>query len=79
MKKGDSVMDFSINISSSARFKELEQQHLNPYQRRELVDSTIFQYGKVHGEKFIKDNSGHFYIGNCFREIGFGFLACEVR
>ena len=41
--------NYPINISSSAKFSELKDEKLTPYQLRELVDSTIFQYGKIHG------------------------------
>jgi hypothetical protein len=28
-----------------------------------LVDSTIFDYSKIHGEKYIRDHIQHIYLG----------------
>jgi hypothetical protein len=47
---------------------------MDQFQLRELVDSTIFDYSKWHGEKYIRDGIQHIYLGNSFKEIGFGFM-----
>lgn len=63
-------------------------QPMTPFELRELVDSTMFDYSKIHGEKYIRDHIQHIYlgilfmaigIGNSFREIGFGFMSLEIK
>lgn len=63
MIKGVPQIDYTIGISSSAKFEELYVQDMSPYELRELVDSTIFDYSKIHGEKYIRDHIQHIYLG----------------
>jgi len=64
--KGVPQIDYTIGISSSAKFEELYVQDMSPYELRELVDSTIFDYSKIHGEKYIRDHIQHIYLGKFF-------------
>ena len=39
---------------------------MSPFELRELVDSTIFDYSRTHGEKYIRDHIQHIYLGTDF-------------
>ena len=42
---------------------------MSPFELRELVDSTIFDYSRTHGEKYIRDHIQHIYLGTDFIHI----------
>jgi hypothetical protein len=64
--KGVPQIDYALSVSSSAKFEEIFIAEINPYQLRELVDSTIFDYSKIHGEKYIRDQLQYIYLGTFY-------------
>jgi hypothetical protein len=47
--KASNSINYVISVSASVQFDEIQNYKMSPYQLRELVDSTIFNYAIIHG------------------------------